>query len=366
MPDYQWTYWQLHHCLLADLSGYNQRDPLLAEYLIEAGKTWLDNGVDDFRLDAIKFPFPEFVARFTQTMVDYLDASGRPAPYIVGEWSHGGVGDAKSLRFANNYALYATNILDCSLALALNQFIGGAHEAESQLLSAQGLDQLLHERVAAFHGRDTWQGTFIDNHDQMRTLVRLHKLGIASDTEQQRRMDLATVLLLTVRGIPIILYGNEQYLARYEDCDPRHPEYCQVAPEDVNGHDDDPYNRVGMTRWDEDTPAFKIIATLAHLRRESPAIAQGDYRTLYADQDVLVFERRYQHERVIIAANRGDANTLAIPTHPDLPPGHYTGLLTQTSKVNQGNYLTVSAEGQATMHLGPLSALIVWAHPPQP
>lgn len=274
MPDYQWSYWQLHHCLLADLSGYNQHDPLLAESLINAGKTWIDNGVDDFRLDAIKFPFPEFVARFTHSMIDYLNLLGRPAPYIVGEWSHGGVGDPKSLRFANHYALYATHILDFSLSLALNQFIGGAYEAESQQLSAQVLDQLLHAWVAAFHGRDTWQGTFIDNHDQMRTLVRLQKLGIASDTERQRRMDLATALLLTVRGIPIIFYGDEQYLARYADCDPRHPEYCEVAPEDVNAHDDDPYNRVGMTQWSEETPAFKIIATLAHLRRESPAIAR--------------------------------------------------------------------------------------------
>jgi cyclomaltodextrin glucanotransferase len=135
MPDSLWTYWQLHHCLIACpdcLSGYNQRDPLLVEYLIGAGKTWIDNGVDDFRLDAIKFPFPVFVARFTHTMIQYLHSLGRPSPSIVGEWSHGGVGDPKSLRFANQYERYATNILDFSLSLALNQFIGGAYEADSK------------------------------------------------------------------------------------------------------------------------------------------------------------------------------------------------------------------------------------------
>ena len=66
--------------------------------------------------------------------------------------------------------------------------------------------------------------------------------------ERYRRMDFATSLLLTVRGIPIIFYGDEQYLDRYADCDRRRPEYGQVAPEDVNSHDDDPYNRVIMTR----------------------------------------------------------------------------------------------------------------------
>ena len=102
--------------------------------------------------------------------------------------------------------------------------------------------------MAAFPGHDTWEATFIDNRDQMPTLERIHKLGIASDMERYRRMDFATSLLLTVRGIPIIFYGDEQYLDRYADCDRRRPEYGQVAPEDVNSHDDDPYNRVIMTR----------------------------------------------------------------------------------------------------------------------
>jgi glycosidase len=225
--------------------------------LINTGKTWIDHGVDDFRLDAIKFPFPQFVAQFTHAMIQYLDSLGRGAPYIVGEWSHGGVGDPKSLRFANQYA-------------------------------------------------------------------------------------------------------------RYADCDPRHPKNCEVPPEDVNPGYDDPYMRVGMTQWDEETPAFKIIATLAQLRRESPAIAQGDYRTLYTDPDVLVFERRYQHEVVIAAVNRGNDQTIALPTRVDLPPGSYPGLLSQTSTANQGNSLLVSPEGQATVSLGPLSALVVWSRPPPP
>jgi hypothetical protein len=37
---------------------------------------------------------------------------------------HGGVGDAKSLRFANRYSVFGTNILDFQRSYALNQFIG--------------------------------------------------------------------------------------------------------------------------------------------------------------------------------------------------------------------------------------------------
>src|SRR5262249_53360548 len=37
IADYEWDDWQLHHCLLADLSGYNQDNPAVASYLIAAG-----------------------------------------------------------------------------------------------------------------------------------------------------------------------------------------------------------------------------------------------------------------------------------------------------------------------------------------
>lgn len=353
LPDYEWSYWQLHHCLLADLSGYNQRDPGVADYLLGAGKTWIDHGVDDYRLDAVKFPFPEFIARFTRTMRDYLASLNRPTPYIVGEWSHGGVGDAKSLRFANHYNFFGTNILDFQLSFALNQFIDGDYEVATQRMSASELDNFLHQRVSAFNGRDTWQGTFLDNHDQIRTMVRLQKLGVADETEREHRMDLGTVLLMTVRGIPIIYYGDEQYLAYYNDGQNTPKQY-------VNSGDDDPWNRPGLKHWDQNTPAFKIIKALANLRKDSPAISQGSYLTVYADQDILMFERLNRGEIVLVAVNRGEDKTVCLPGRPGIRPGYYTGLLADASEANQGNYLAVE-QGGWTLHLNKLSSLVV--HP---
>jgi cyclomaltodextrin glucanotransferase len=348
--DTDWSYWQLHHCLLPDLAGYNQHNRIIADYLVDAGRRWMNAGADDFRLDAVKFPFPEFIARFTNTMIAYAQQSGRSAPYFVGEWSGGGVGDSKSLTFANAYPIFKTNIFDFTLSLALNQFVGGSYEDPSQQLNAQGLDMLLQQRVAAFNGRDDWQGTFIDNHDQMRTLVRLQKLGV-DEAERDRRLDLATVLLMTVRGIPVIYYGDEQYLAYYDDG-------STPPPQDINSTDDDPYNRPGMRGWSENTPAFRIIRVLADLRRRSKAIAAGSYDPVYADNDVLVFERRSGNEIVFVAVNRGAAATISLGGDLGLPPGTYRGLLANTSEVNKENSLTV-APGKAVLVLGPLSALVV-------
>jgi cyclomaltodextrin glucanotransferase len=355
--DADWTYWQLHHCLLADLSGYNQHDPKIADYLVNAGKLWLDHGVQDFRLDAVKFPFPDFISRFTHEMIQHSEQLGRTDPYIVGEWSGGGVGDAKSLAFANRYDYFKTNILDFTLSVDLNKFIGGSYEdaASMQQLDAIALDDLLRQRVTAFDGRDIWQGIFIDNHDQIRTMVRLDKIGVTSEAERERRMDLATALLMTVRGIPIIYYGDEQYLADYHLFELNGYSYNKTS---INSTADDPFNRPGMKTWNENTSAFQIIGKLAWLRRTSPAISEGAYETLYVDPDTLVFQRVKDDACVVVAVNRGNSKDISVNPSCSLRPGRYRGLLAGVNSANAGNYAKVTAKS-TTLHLGRLSSLVL-------
>jgi glycosidase len=73
-------------------------------------------------------------------------------------------------------------------------------------------------------------------------MVRLDKIGITSEAERERRMDLATVLLMTVRGIPIVYYGDEQYLADYHLFEANGYSYSK---ESINSTADDPFNRAG-------------------------------------------------------------------------------------------------------------------------
>jgi glycosidase len=74
-------------------------------------------------------------------------------------------------------------------------------------------------------------------------------------------MDLGTVLLMTVRGIPIIYYGDEQYLAVYD------APGVTYYPQHVNSGSDDPWNRPGMQGWEENASAFRLISALAALRK---------------------------------------------------------------------------------------------------
>lgn len=352
IPDTEWTWWQLHHCPLADLSGWNQHDPSTAQYLTNAGETWIDHGVDDFRLDAIKFVFPDFVSSFTHAMIGHLQEMGRPAPYIVGEFSGGGVGYPKSLIFANHYDYFRTDILDFQLSFELNRFIGGSYEVSSELADASDVDKLLRQRVIAFRGRDDWMGTFLDNHDEIRAMTRLYVLKVPTETERRQQMDLGTVLLMTVRGIPIIYYGDEQYLAVYD------APGVTYDPQYVNSGSDDPWNRPGMQSWEESTPAFRLIRALAALRKDSSAIWRGTYTGLYAKGDVLIYERIDDDDVVLVAVNRGPTTDVNLQGQLGFSPGIYRGVIADASSANTGNYLLVGPKG-STVHLGPLSSIVV-------
>jgi cyclomaltodextrin glucanotransferase len=194
---------------------------------------------------------------------------------------------------------------------------------------------------------DDWQGTFIDNHDQMRSLVRLKILGVP-DWERPRLLDLATVLLMTVRGIPIIYYGDEQYLAHYQ------AGYTTTSSE-VNSSNDDPFNRPGMRSWDEATPSFKIIKALAEQRWNNPAVWRGSFEVLFASEDILVFERKYQNHSLLVAVNRGEATNVAIP-YIDQEKRQYKNVLSGTSETNNASRF-VTQNGDLVLGLAKFGAL---------
>ena len=100
-------------------------------------------------------------------------------------------------------------------------------------------------------------------------LTRLDKIGVPTETERRQRMDLATVMMMTVRGIPIIYYGDEQYLALYDAPVGYEAKY-------INSGNDDPWNRPGMQSWDETTPAFRIISILAGTMAASTMCAASE------------------------------------------------------------------------------------------
>jgi cyclomaltodextrin glucanotransferase len=72
-------------------------------------------------------------------------------------------------------------------------------------------------------------------------------------------------------------------------------------PQYINSGSDDPWNRPGMKNWDETTPAFRIISTLSCLRKSDRVVWRGTHKTLYADADVLIYERVAGNDALLAA-----------------------------------------------------------------
>lgn len=210
------------------------------------------------------------------------------------------------------------------------------------------LNSYLIKRQTVFTS-DDWQVVFMDNHDMARigTALRSNATtfgpgnnetgGSQSEAFAQKRIDLGLVATMTVRGIPSIYYGTEHYAANFTS-----NSFGQVGS--------DPYNREKMPGFDTESEAFSIIKTLGDLRKSSPAIQNGTYTELWVNDDILVFERRSGNDIVIVALNRGEANTINVKNIA-VPNGVYQSLI--------GNNSVSVANKQATLTLMQNEAVVI-------
>lgn len=123
------------------------------------------------------------------------------------------------------------------------------------------------------------------------------------------RLCLALGLIMTCRGTPCVYYGTEQYLHN-----------------DTNGGAD-PYNRPMMERWDKTTPAFKLIKTLAKVRKENLAVQRGSQRVKLVSENIYAYTRVYLDSCCLAVFNKGPASEVTLE-NIELPDGVYKDVLT--------------------------------------
>lgn len=139
--------------------------------------------------------------------------------------------------------------------------------------------QAWHENLASIPWQIALQQfNLLDSHDTPRLLTVLH-----GDKALSR---LAAIVQFTFPGVPCVYYGDEIGLVDEEGFASRN---CFPWDED---------------QWDQESLEFykKLIA----MRRESPALAGGEFRILYSDQDLIIFARVLGEEWVLVSANRSE------------------------------------------------------------
>ena len=285
--------WQVENKELCGLADFNETKVGYRTYIKEVMRMWVDKGADGLRVDTVKHMPLWFWQEFVSDMHYH-----KPDIFIFGEWFQGGANDPLSVHFANTSGM---GMLDFSLQNAIESCLakdssGGFYDIDG-VFRKDDLFNNCHELV-----------TFIDNHDMPRFL---------SSGGTPERLCLALGLIMTCRGTPCVYYGTEQYLH-----------------DDTNGGAD-PYNRPMMERWDQTTPAFRLIKTLAKVRKENLAVQRGSQRVKFVSENVYAYTRVYLDSCCLAVFNRGPAVVVSL-AGVELPDGVYKDVLAQTPVTVRG------------------------------
>ena len=279
--------YQLQYYTLFNLCDINQENATMDGYLKASLNLLAQHGVDAFRIDAAKH-----ITWGWEYSMDNAIFNNAPS-FIFGEWYQGNTSDAlyhDSYKFANKSGM---SLLDFPMSTAIRDVFASGNAFSE-------IDSTLSTENSNF----TWnndQVTFFDSHDVPRLL---------SVNNSNTRLHEALAFLLTSRGIPVIYYGDEQYLHN-----------------DTNGGGD-PYNRPMMSSFSTTTTAFTLIHSLATLRQNNPALAYGTSQQRWINSDVYIYERKFYNDVVLTAINRSDTTAYSITgLNTSLPAGSYSDYL---------------------------------------
>jgi neopullulanase len=266
--------WVGESALYGDFSGLDDlatENPRVVQGFIDIYGAWIDRfGIDGYRIDTAKHVNPAFWRAFVPAMMARARARGIPNFHIFGE----------VMTADYDPALLASWTREAGLPAVLDfVFAHAAVDAASGRTGTAELARLFDDDALYQGGKPAALRlpTFLGNHDVGRFAMFLKQAnpGIGADELLARDM-LGHSLLLTLRGVPVIYYGDEQGFAGHGG--------DQFARQDMFASQVKEYNEeplVGSTsttaraNFDHHHPLYRLIASLAAIRRATPALTDG-------------------------------------------------------------------------------------------
>ncbi|GFE76770.1 alpha-amylase family glycosyl hydrolase [Novosphingobium sp. TCA1] len=352
------TDWKGESAQYGDFVGLDDlatENPRVVEGMIAIYGDWIDKyGVDGFRIDTAKHVNPEFWRQFVPAMKARAAAKGIPNFHIFGEVMSGDYDPALLASWTRNAAL--PGVLDFAFMHAVLKAAGGGSSEELARLPD---DDGLYEGGA----RAAMQlPTFLGNHDAGRAAMFLKAANPAmSADELLKRDELAHAMLLTLRGVPTIYYGDEQGFAGTGG--------DQLSRQDMFASKVAIYNGealVGTAKttktesFDPAHPLYRLIAQLSALRVKTPALTDGRSVTRAASEKPgLVAVSRFDPKtgrEVLLAFN---TSTAPISAQVAVDPAS----LAFEALAGTACAATASAPGSVRVELPPLGFAVCAAKP---
>jgi glycosidase len=313
--DYQTSKYEYQNYALANLADLSTENATVQNYLNDSIDVWLSHGIDGIRNDATLHQSDAFRTVFA----DHVNASSDPV-FHFGEYFIS-TPDAKYDDYRTSPDRTGIQILDFEFANVARATFGDFSKTMQDLKNTitYTANDYTYENDAV---------TWLDSHDKSR---------LATIQPNQGIFHAALSFLLTSRGTPVIYYGTEQYMTG------------------VNGD----AGRTWMTSFSQTTTAYQLIKKLSDLRKSNLAIQYGTTAFRWDNSNVLVYERQFYNNIVLVAINRSGTTYNISGLYTNLPPGSYNDYL---SGLLSGNSITVGSNGAVTpFDLGP-AEVGVWEY----
>ncbi|RYH04065.1 DUF3459 domain-containing protein [Salipiger sp. IMCC34102] len=319
------------HIFLDSQPSLNWRNPQVQDEMLETMRLWYARGVDGFRVDAITHIAPDVDKGDHPPDPDWqegMNPSGRLSK-VHSKNQPFGYETVRMMRRVTeetpgNLLLGETDgTLDNVMSYYGDDLDGFHLPFNFRLLDIEWTVPNIRETVEAYEAalpEGAWPTWVIGNHDCIRIASRVGA----------RRARLAMTLMLCLRGTPTIYQGDELGIPSakippdkvqdpWEKQVPgqglgRDPSRTPMPWDDSEGAgftDGDPWLPIevppdGPVSAQDAGSMLAYVRRLIALRQSSDALLQGAYRTLGAEEDLYVFAREAEGERLVIALNFAD------------------------------------------------------------
>jgi glycosidase/uncharacterized protein with von Willebrand factor type A (vWA) domain len=321
---------QARRCWFAPyLPDFNFKVDAARQYSVDNAIGWIkDTGIDGFRLDAVKHIEAQWLKDLRTRVKNEIEPASGEHFYTVGETFTGEKSVIKSY-------VDPDTMLDGQFDFPMRM------EMARTVLMRQGS---MKDFAGFLAGNDGYYGsgimsTFIGNHDIPRSihLAEDNPLwgdqwtngkdrswdnlpGAPGGSSAYERLGNAFTLLFTMRGVPLVYYGDEIGLAGGGDPDNRR-----------------------MMQWSGysagQSALLGHLKKLTKIRADHPALRRGTRKALGVTDDVIAYQMSTTGDTVVVAMNRADG---AQPAE-GIPSGSYEDLL--TGETVQGPSVSVKGRG---------------------
>lgn len=249
----------------------NQRNPLVATYLIQNFLWWVEyTGLDAYRIDTYPYSDPNFLMQWGQALNDEFPNLFKFGEAWVGSTAQQAFFARNIFRPVDGFKSNLESVFDFQSQGALHDALRGEQPNLNRVYEALQGDWMYEDA-----SRNV---TFLDNHDMSRFY------SVIGEDFAKYKMGLAW--LLTMRGIPQLYYGTEVLMKNFSNPDGK---VREDFPGGFAGDKQNYFTAAGRTG--QAGEAFEYVRKLANYRKDHAFVHSGRLMQFIPQDGVYTYFR---------------------------------------------------------------------------